>query len=312
MKNVFGTIAVLLFLMWGANEFADLKYEPIIKEHDSQIRSLSDKVSNLSRTISEYRSELLSAERENVDLQQRNSKLGSDLLASQKESVGYHQLISDLNSQLSSSLGRLNKVLGVTVTEHYEWSYLGVVWKWDLPMPVSLYVHYLEKPRPKLGSQYVELAKDPEDDTFIDKIIQNINNADRQRGFTEVQKLNFVTSFVQSLPYTEDIVTTSYDEYPRYPVETLFDRGGDCEDTSILAAAILDKMGYDVALLLLRKAQHMAVGISLPAAYGSYYEYQGKKYYYLETTGDGWQIGQFPPDITERGAEIYPLRNSIP
>ena len=102
-------------------------------------------------------------------------------------------------------------------------------------------------------------------------------------------------------------VTTEWNEYPRYPLETLFDRGGDCEDTSILVAALLDRMGYDICLLILSKANHCAVGVSLDGVTGSYYNHDGKKYYYLETTGEGWEIGDIPSSITETYAYIYPI-----
>jgi len=151
------------------------------------------------------------------------------------------------------------------------------------------------------------MARDPMDDSYIDDMVQEIDKAATEKHFTEVQKLNFVIAFVQSLPYTVDIETKPYDEYPRYPIETLFDRGGDCEDTSILVAALLDRLGYDVALLHLKNAKHMAVGVSVPSTYGSYYEYEGKKYFYLETTGEGWEVGQIPPSITDTHAHIYPL-----
>ncbi len=152
------------------------------------------------------------------------------------------------------------------------------------------------------------MAKDPKDDSYVDQLVQLLNTASMKQGFTESQKVNFVVAFIQSLPYTVDSVTTPYKEYPRYPIQTLFDRGGDCEDTSILAATLLDRMGYDVALLHLRDARHMAVGVST-AVTGSYYEYKGKKYYYLETTGDGWQIGQIPSSITSKSANVYPIRS---
>jgi hypothetical protein len=63
----------------------------------------------------------------------------------------------------------------------------------------------------------------------------------------------------------------------------------------------------DVALLLLPEHMHMAVGVSATGIYGSYYEYGGIRYYYLETVGDGGEIGQIPPSITNTIAHIYPL-----
>ncbi|MBI5253524.1 MAG: hypothetical protein HY930_03890 [Euryarchaeota archaeon] len=105
---------------------------------------------------------------------------------------------------------------------------------------------------------------------------------------------------MQSLPYTPDNVTTKFDEYPRYPIETLADNGGDCEDASILTAALLSNMGYKV--ILISPPEHMAVGIHIEGAYGSYYEIEGRKYFYLETTGKGWKIGEIPEEY--RGAEV--------
>lgn len=167
-------------------------------------------------------------------------------------------------------------------------------------------MEYKERARPTSTSAFVDLAKDAKDDTFIAQIIQLVETKTRQYNFSERQKIMFAITFVQSLPYTEDIVTAKADEYPRYPVETLFDRGGDCEDTAILTAAILDKMGYDVALL--RFPSHMAVGIVIQGVYGRYYEYNGKKYFYLETTGENWGIGEMPTEYVNSSANVYPLR----
>jgi len=85
-----------------------------------------------------------------------------------------------------------------------------------------------------------------------------------QEDLTESEKVNLLISFVQSLPYTFDNVSTPFDEYPRFPIETLVFGGGDCEDTSILTSALLYEMGYDV--ILINPPGHMAVGINIEAA----------------------------------------------
>ncbi len=41
---------------------------------------------------------------------------------------------------------------------------------------------------------------------------------------------------------------------------------------------------------------HVAVGVACSDASGTYYELSGVNYYYCETTGDGWNIGQIPDD----------------
>jgi hypothetical protein len=195
----------------------------------------------------------------------------------------------------------------ITVTQHYNWQYLRSVWNWDLPIELSMYAEYLEKVRPTDVTYWVNMAKDPGDDSHISSMVRGLNSLANQESLTEVQKLYFVITFVQSMTYTVDSVTTPYDEYPRYPIQTLFDRGGDCEDTSILVAALLDRMGYDVALIHL--PGHMAVGVAISNSYGSYYEYEKKKYSYLETTGEGFEIGEVPLGFTDLPVlGIYPLR----
>ncbi len=78
-----------------------------------------------------------------------------------------------------------------------------------------------------------------------------------------------VTGFLQSLPNASLDTTAAYDDYPKYPLETLIDGGGDSEDASILAANLLDLMGYSTVLLGF--PGHMAVGLlsneDLPGRY---------------------------------------------
>jgi len=120
-------------------------------------------------------------------------------------------------------------------------------------------------------------------------------------SFGSTEKVNFVLAFVQSLPYTNDDVTTGYDEFPRYAVETLVEGGGDCEDTTILAASIFNGLGFDVALI--RLPGHIALGIKGSFS-GTFYEYGADCYYYCETTGTGWQVGDLPPSYTSAKAAL--------
>ena len=143
----------------------------------------------------------------------------------------------------------------------------------------------------------------PYDDEYINTIIRKFNLIALEEHLTEEEKINLVISFVQSLPYSYDNVTTPYDEYARYPLETLIDK-----DSSILAASLLKSMNYDV--ILINPPEHMAVGVNMEI-YGSYWEYEGKNYYYIETTCEGWKIGEIPDDYSESSAYLYAL-NPIP
>jgi len=192
----------------------------------------------------------------------------------------------------------------VLITRDYKWIYQGE-WSWTGEIPLFLYEYYQKIPRPPTKNYSVYVTH-PLDDPYIDLLVEKIKKAAQQEGYTEFQNVEFAAAFVQSLPYTADSVTTPFDEYPRYPIETLVDNGGDCEDTSILLASIIDKLGYGTVLIML--PNHVGVGVKGGEnIYGSYYEYKGNKYYYIETTGEGWKIGKLPDAYKGTKATIRPL-----
>jgi hypothetical protein len=136
-----------------------------------------------------------------------------------------------------------------------------------------------------------------------------LHEAASQEGYGAYETISFMLAFVQSLPYTSDSVTTGFDEYPRFPLETLVDNGGDCEDTAILFATLVLIEGYGTVLI--HPPNHLAVGVlgSSDIA-GSYYTYNGGRYYYCETTGDGWGIGDLPSEFDGVSAYIYPINSN--
>jgi hypothetical protein len=178
------------------------------------------------------------------------------------------------------------------IERSYSWEYGGDVWTWSASFPKVLYDYYREKPRP-ITRDYAVYATDPYDDKMIDSLVDVFNKSSERNDYSKYETVGLIVAFVQSLPYTTDNVTTPYDEYPRYPLETLVDNGGDCEDTSILTAVLLQRLGYGVVLL--EFPNHMAVGVSCEEGVGAYFEDDyGNKFCYLETTGSGWEIGEIP------------------
>jgi hypothetical protein len=135
-----------------------------------------------------------------------------------------------------------------------------------------------------------------------------LNETTAELGYGDYDKVSFVLAFVQSLPYTSDNVTEGYNEYPRFPIETLVDGGGDCEDTSILFATITLIMGYGTVYL--NPTGHYAVGILGSGITGTYWEHpegSNRTYYYCETTGDNFKIGQLPLEFMTAGVYIYDI-----
>ena len=118
------------------------------------------------------------------------------------------------------------------------------------------------------------------------------------------------------------------DEYPKYPIETLMDGSGDCEDLSFLLASILQawRKNDSVNFSLILFDNHVAVGWSvklfdemskeevtnyftgLKLPYATYYYTENnRKYFYVETTNDDFEIGEKPDDLIGVSATIYEL-----
>ena len=144
--------------------------------------------------------------------------------------------------------------------------------------------------------------------TALGNLTREFQNIFKQRReWSKQDRVDFVLSFVQSLPFTHDDVTTGYDEFRRYAVETLIEGGGDCEDTTILVAAILRGLGEKTALIF--TPGHIALGVSGNFS-GASVTYGGTKYYYCETTGTGWGIGVLPPSFSGQVEMVVPLAPS--
>lgn len=187
-------------------------------------------------------------------------------------------------------------------TEFYHWEYGGNKYTIEAQLSEDTYRFYRNRSRDR---DYGFYATDPFDDKLIKNFAQSMGRLSRKNDLTALDELYLVIAFIQALPYTTDIVTTGVGEYPRFPFETLFENGGDCEDTAILAAAILTEMGYDSVLIQLE--DHMAVAIHFKEGTGDYYSLEGKRYYYLETTGNDWVLGEIPTEYQGQSAKPLPL-----
>ncbi len=184
------------------------------------------------------------------------------------------------------------------------WSFKGTDFTWSTTYRQEDLAYYRDRDRPSM-IDYSVYAADRVDDRYMEELVGLFKKLARKYDMNGLETIDFIVSFVQNLPYTEDNVTSPYDEYPRFPLETLIEGGGDCEDTAILAATLLKELGHDV--MLIRLPGHMALGVACETCDGTYYVAAGKRYYYIETTGTGWRIGQIPPQYECERARLFPL-----
>ena len=213
----------------------------------------------------------------------------------------------------TAGLGHLHGITGETYPpdeqghyrRRYEWTALGSEWRLTLTIPKSLTEYYDARARKE---DRVPFVVDPYHEEEVSFIANEIERLGEQAGHSEPETVAMATAFVQQLPYTKNDVTAGMTQYTHYPLQTLVNRGGDCEDASILLAAVLRELGYGCVLLGLFDAEHMALGIKGDSGLsGAYYEFDGNRYYYLETTDPQWGIGEVPPSVRDTTAEIQPV-----
>jgi hypothetical protein len=180
----------------------------------------------------------------------------------------------------------------------FTWEYGGIDWDWEANISQQLYQTLRSKLRPRVeNANYAVYVTHSLDDIFFQNLAAAINAEGEKLGYTTYQVVELAVLFVQTIPYSYDIDSTGRDEYPRYPVETLVDGTGDCEDHAILLAQLLSSMNYD-AILLVYTGEHMALGVADTGnMYGTYYNHNGKKYFYVETTNTGRKIGDIPEEF---------------
>ena len=189
---------------------------------------------------------------------------------------------------------------GPPMVRGFRWSWGGERHRLRLTIPLWLLQYYRSRPR---GSQYGVYVVDPFDRDLLGGIAAHVDRFASRNDLDDRQRADFAASLVQQLEYVRDDYSAPTDRYPRYPVETLVNRGGDCKDSSILVAALLGALGYDVVFL--RQPRHLQVGVALEDEYpGTYYEYAGDRYYVLETTNPSWTVGDLPSEYEDESVRF--------
>lgn len=169
----------------------------------------------------------------------------------------------------------------------------GKVCTLDLDIPYSDFEHSIQKnlfrcsTRVSSISEYID-SRDP----YVKQVASHILS--ETEGFSDLGKAEAASSFVKcTIGYSSDPDLYGRDEFYALPLETLYLRRGDCEDTSVLLCSVMLAMGLDACVLDF--AGHMAVGVSVEGAEGTHYALGGTDYYYCESTGPVVSIGATPP-----------------
>ena len=185
----------------------------------------------------------------------------------------------------------------------YQWSSnRGRQWTLEFSLPGNGYDQYRSFDR-ELIYGYRYYASEASDDATLRVITDELARLAKEQNLSDRDLVDSVIDFVQSTAYQEDLDFINKPEYPKFPFETLVDKAGDCEDTSVLLASLLHELGYGTALV--EFDDHMGVAIKGDVSLsGYYYLFEGARYYYIETTDDGWEIGEIDDSLKDKTARL--------
>lgn len=175
-----------------------------------------------------------------------------------------------------------------------------------------------------IRSIFAYLDSNPRHSKNLRALAEYINKTIEAAHLTDLDKYQFALDFVQepNIKYCIDEQSASIEfapEYIRIPDETLFDKEGDCDCKAALAAALFRAMGKNVLFLISTKLGHAAIAIECNEKWLEVIrpeneelvvcDYDGIKYIFCETTGDGFRIGHLKEN---ESIHDFELKISLP
>lgn len=129
-----------------------------------------------------------------------------------------------------------------------------------------------------------------------------------ERQLSDEDTMQFALDFVQepNIRFTmnrDSAPISRFEDYIRFPDETLYDKEADSNSKALLAAIIFHFLGHDVVFLLSRIQHFGAIGVKVrpewvdgDKVFGmkldeATFSHNGKRYLFCETTSDGFRIG---------------------
>jgi hypothetical protein len=226
----------------------------------------------------------------------------TNMVSGNIDEVGQQGVLSysiDLNSYTPSEIDYY--------TMTYDWPFKGVSHHINLNISYDKYQWYKNRDIDR-SPQFIGTDEMKTFITSDDDIINSLSNILEDKavvyGYDDVDIINFVLSFIQSnIEYQDDSLSENTSEYWKFPVETLVEENGDCEDSSILFQSIMKNMGYDVIMIFYiidDETGHLSTGVNINDSFEGYaVTYNNMDYYYCETTSYGYKIGVKPDGIPD-------------
>ncbi len=170
-----------------------------------------------------------------------------------------------------------------------------------------------------LGSVYYSVYQNDKDK--LDGIVEMLKSIRSTKKQSNNEFANTIVSMVQTMKYVvviekdcsleankNDLVVYEMLQsgidcmgYQKFglvtPVCFLNEKVGDCDSRTLLLYTIFKRFNYDVSIINSDFYEHSMLGLNLNNIKGAYKVFDGKKYYFWETTSKDFEVGFLPAEM---------------
>ena len=164
------------------------------------------------------------------------------------------------------------------------------------------------------------------DSRYIDSVVFKLRKLAESKKLNKLKIAEEVTTLIQEIPYClvhdqscKDLVNSTNSSFIREyheegkpclpniiagvqsPYEFLHNLKGDCDTRSLLAHAILTKLGISSSVWISETYGHSILGVGLPVGSGNFKEINGVNHYAVELTAKGFRLGMISPEHRNMG-----------
>jgi hypothetical protein len=138
----------------------------------------------------------------------------------------------------------------------------------------------------------------------VNDVVEWFENESASQGWSTYELADNVMKAIQYIEYerpynmsdAESLGASQLDFLT--PNEVARQNQGDCDTKSMFMVIVLKRLGIEACMYHSADYGHAMVGININAS-GTYKTYNGKKYYFIESTYPGWAIGDLPPQMPD-------------
>ncbi len=102
---------------------------------------------------------------------------------------------------------------------------------------------------------YAAIANDPAQDEMYAELLAFFERYSKEHNLTSDEYVELLTTYVQNIPYKTVGAAVNF------PIETVIENKGDCDDKSVLLSGLLAKSGYAAGVVVFSEENHMTAAI---------------------------------------------------